>query len=214
MMKKMNFVLGAVFVSGMIVTGSLINHTGIALAAQETQNEEGIRAAAPQTAGAAAEEAAQGEANVSDPDKEIKEQMKAIALEDAGLEEDDTTGIWVKKDRDDGRTVYDVTIYVDEEEYSYEIDPDSGMILESEYEIDADYNRLPDEPGFLTREDAIEIALEKVEGATEKDVRVKYEIDDGRKIYEGEIFFADTEYEFELNAQNGDILEWSEERNN
>ena len=211
-MKKMNLVLGAVLVSGMIFTGIQANQAGTVLAAQETE-DEGIRAAAPQTGGTAAE-AAGDTGSAADPDQEIKDQMKAAALEDAGLEEDDTTGIWIKKDRDDGRIVYDVTIYVDEEEYSYEIDPDTGKILESEYEIDKEYNRVPDDPSFLTREDVIEIVLEKVEGATEKDARVKYEIDDGREIYEGSIFFADTEYEFELNAQNGDILEWSEEKNN
>lgn len=213
-MKKMNLVLGAVLVSGMIFTGIQSNQAGTVLAAQETEDNAEIRAAAPQTGGTAAKEAAEDKGSAADPDQEIKDQMKAAALEDAGLEEDETTGIRIKKDRDDGKTIYDVIIYVDEEEYSYEIDPDTGNILESEYEIDEDYNRVPDDPSFLTREDVIEIVLEKVEGATEKDARVKYEIDDGREIYEGSIFFADIEYEFELNAQNGDILEWSEEKNN
>ena len=30
--------------------------------------------------------------------------------------------------------------------------------------------------------------------------------------YEGEIYYNQTEYEFELNAQTGEVLEWSEER--
>ena len=62
--------------------------------------------------------------------------MKTIALEDAGVKEEEATGIRVKKDRDDGRTVYEVTVYVDAEEYSYEIDADTGDILESDYEVD------------------------------------------------------------------------------
>ena len=44
------------------------------------------------------------------------------------------------------------------------------------------------------------------------DVRVTYEVDDGHEKYEGSIFYDQTEYEFEVNAQNGDIIEWSEEK--
>ena len=147
--------------------------------------------------------------------EEMCEQLAVTAfaaLEDAGVKEGEATGIRVKKERDDGRTVYVVTVYVDAEEYSYEIDADTGDILQSDYEVDKDYDREPDNPDYLTREEVTEIVLEKVEGATEMDVRVTYEVDDGHEKYEGSIFYDQTEYEFEVNAQNGDIIEWSEEK--
>ena len=212
-MKKMNLVLGALLVSGMVFAGGRANEQEIALAAQATETEDtGIRAEAPQESSAQTEGMTGAQTDSADPEKALEEQMKTIALEDAGVKEEEATGIRVKKDRDDGRTVYEVTVYVDAEEYSYEIDADTGNILESDYEVDKDYDREPDNPDYLTREEVTEIVLEKVEGATEMDVRVTYEVDDGHEKYEGSIFYDQTEYEFEVNAQNGDIIEWSEEK--
>ena len=41
---------------------------------------------------------------------------------------------------------------------------------------------------------------------------MKLDHDDGYLKYEGEVYYNGVEYEFELNAQTGDVLEWSEER--
>ena len=35
--------------------------------------------------------------------------------------------------------------------------------------------------------------------------------DDGRQIYEGEIYYNRMEYEFEIDASTGTIIEWSAE---
>ena len=65
---------------------------------------------------------------------------------------------------------------------------------------------------MISQEEAVKIVLDRVQGATENDVRISLDQDDGRQIYEGEIYYNQTEYEFELNAQTGEVLEWSEER--
>ena len=52
-MKKMNLVLGALLVSGMVFAGGRANEQEIALAAQATETEDtGIRAEAPQESSA------------------------------------------------------------------------------------------------------------------------------------------------------------------
>ena len=64
----------------------------------------------------------------------------------------------------------------------------------------------------ISREEAIDIALAKVSGATESDIRIELDYDDGRYTYEGDIIYERVEYDFTIDANSGDVLEWSEER--
>lgn len=64
----------------------------------------------------------------------------------------------------------------------------------------------------ISQNEAIQIALQRVSGATEQDVRIELDRDDGRYKYEGEIIYNNIEYDFEIDANSGTILEWSEER--
>lgn len=64
----------------------------------------------------------------------------------------------------------------------------------------------------ISLDDAMGIALARVEGATEQDIRIELDYDDGRYKYEGEIIHEMTEYDFEIDANTGTILEWSVER--
>lgn len=62
-------------------------------------------------------------------------------------------------------------------------------------------------------EAAAKAAALKDAGIDEKDVlaiSIHKEYDDGRMLYEGEIIYGNTDYDFEIDAQTGDILEWSE----
>ena len=43
-------------------------------------------------------------------------------------------------------------------------------------------------------------------------LRIELDRDDGRYKYEGEIIYNNIEYDFEIDANSGTILEWSEER--
>lgn len=65
---------------------------------------------------------------------------------------------------------------------------------------------------MLTEQEAKQIALKKVPGATEDDIKkFKKDTDDSIVEYEGEIHYNGKEYEFEIHAYNGTILEWDEE---
>ena len=65
---------------------------------------------------------------------------------------------------------------------------------------------------MLTEQEAKQIVLKKIPGATEDAIKkFKKDIDDTVTEYEGEIYYNGTEYEFEIHAYDGTILEWDEE---
>lgn len=64
----------------------------------------------------------------------------------------------------------------------------------------------------VSQEQAVKTALERVPGATETDIRIELDQDDGQYRYEGDIIYNQVEYEFEIDANTGNVLEWSEER--
>ena len=64
----------------------------------------------------------------------------------------------------------------------------------------------------VSEADAKAAALERVPGATEADLHMELDFDDGYYIYEGDIIYNQKEYEFEIDAQTGSFLKWSEER--
>lgn len=144
---------------------------------------------------------------------------KDIALQDAGVQEAEVSGIRVRREMEDGRDIYDVEFYVQNKEYDYEIAAFYGEILSSDFDIDDDFyypggtQAAPTgaQEGVISMEEAANLALAKVPGATSENIRIKLDWDDGRQFYEGDIYYNQKEYEFEMDAATGDFLEWSEE---
>lgn len=135
------------------------------------------------------------------------------ALEAAGISEADASRIQVSRDRDDGREVYDVRFDAGQTEYDYEVLASDGQIISSDVERrDDDRNNGNNADVAVSREKAIDIALAKVAGASDNDIRIELDYDDGRYKYEGDIIYERVEYDFEIDANTGDVLEWSEER--
>ncbi len=65
------------------------------------------------------------------------------------------------------------------------------------------------EASVLPKEDAMQIALNQVPGATTDNIRrFETDYDNGKIVYDGEIHFEQNEYDFEIDAQDGTILEW------
>lgn len=138
-----------------------------------------------------------------------EEEAVEIAREDAGLSEEEMGRTRIELDYDDGILKYEVEFYADGTEYDYEIDASTGKILAKDYEIDDDFrDSYEGEMSVISREEAAQIALEKVPGASEADIRIKLDYDDGRAIYEGDILFENVEYEFEINAETGRLIGW------
>lgn len=123
----------------------------------------------------------------------------------------------IHKDNDDGRNIYEGSIYHDGVEYDFEIDATSGAIIDWSSEMeDDDWNNGGNNTGsnngnLISEKKARNIALGQVSGATENDIRIHQDNDDGRSIYEGTIIYDSMEYEFEIDAASGDIIDWSSE---
>lgn len=184
---------------------------------------------------------------------------KEIALQDAGVSESDISRFQSSKDRDDGKTLYEIQFASDDTEYEYEINAKDGEILnysteslnnngnnnttsngtdaaqaqnntqnntQSNTENDTQNNAQNNTQNSgqnnsgttqnvnvqISEADAKAAALERVPGATEQVLRMELDRDDGKYIYEGDIIYHQKEYEFEIDANTGNFLKWSEER--
>lgn len=136
------------------------------------------------------------------------EQALSIALADAGVSEDDIYSYKTERDRDDGMSVYEVEFETDYCDYSYEIETDGGRIISADYDVDDRYIRsLEDSP--ITEEDAKAIVQSKVPGSSSEDIRIREERDDRETRFEGELFYDDAKYEFEIDERTGVIVDWN-----
>ena len=175
----------------------------------EVQSEEAVSEKA--------ESASSGVASVSEAEPSVDESLiseneaKSIALKDAGITEDQTSGIRVKLERDDGVQQYEVEFYAGDKEYDYEIDAVTGNILNKDMDIEDDFQKSGTSDASISEGEARKIALNEVSGAGENDIRIHQDKDDGRTIYEGTIIYKERKYEFEIDATTGTFLEWSAE---
>ena len=148
-----------------------------------------------------------------------EEDAKKIALEHAGLKEEDISYFKMKLDTDHGVTEYEVEFVSGNTEYDYDIDAVTGAIRSFDFETNNGHSAaspasggnaaLP--AGSISEADAKKIALEKVPGATESNLRIKTDYDDGIMKYEVKIVYNEMKYEFEIDAATGTILEWESE---
>lgn len=140
-----------------------------------------------------------------------------------------------QKDKDDGRTEYDVEIIYDGYEYDFEISAKDGKIFDrSKEKADAEAKDpavnesnsgesktvVVDQSGSsssnssnsgssseISLEEAKSIALSQVSGASNGNItKAEKDYDDGRAEYEIEIEYNGYEYEFEISASSGNIL--------
>lgn len=137
------------------------------------------------------------------------EDAKAKALANAGLTADQVTFVENKLDYENGRQVYELEFYTaDHMEYEYEIDAYSGEVVG--YDHDGEHQSA--NGSAVTADEAKALALAKVPGATDGDIReFEADYDDGRLEYEGKIIYNGVEYEFEIDGSSGQFLKWEKE---
>lgn len=138
---------------------------------------------------------------------------KEIALSDAGVSASDVTFRSVKLDYDDGVQKYDLEFCVTGTGvvYEYEINASTGKILNSEQDTNGYRGGQQTGSSVKSESECQAIALGKVPGATADHIRMRLERDDGLQKYEGTIVYDGMEYEFEIDAYSGAILEWDAE---
>ena len=148
------------------------------------------------------------------------ETAKSIAMKDAGISGESVSYSSAKLDWDDGRQVYDVDFFSVGIEYEYEILASDGTILKKKQ--DAEWGKNSGTPaghvagqtgvsGTLTMEQARQKVAERIPGVDPANVYIKEDYDDGRLQYEGEVYYNQTKYEFELDAATGAFTDWEEE---
>ncbi len=137
------------------------------------------------------------------------EDAKKIALEYAKVKEKDAVFKKTKKDYENGKEVYDIEFYVGRDEYEIEIDINTGEIVKYDFDIESS-NSKNDTQSNLSLEDAKKIALEYAK-VKEKDAvfkKTKKDYEDGKEIYDIEFYVGRNEYEIEIDANTGEIIEY------
>ncbi|CVI69711.1 Peptidase propeptide and YPEB domain protein [Clostridiales bacterium CHKCI001] len=140
-----------------------------------------------------------------------EEEAKAIAFQNAQVIPEEVTAIRVKRDIDDGIPVYDVEFYVQNKEYDYEIQAADGAILSVDYDVEEDFQTSANTAGVISEAEAKQIILNRLPEATEQNIYIRLDTDDGMQEYEGEVVVNNTKYEFEINAQTGEITNWEQD---
>ena len=152
--------------------------------------------------------------------QEVKISLDAaidIAVADAGVARADAKFTEAKLDSDDLVAHYDIEFIAGTNEYDYEIAVADGSILKKEIEP-ADPSKpskpQPDVSGYISIDEAKAIALKKVSLDASKVTFKKAELDanDRTPHYDIEFVSGGYEYEFEIDAKSGKILEFDRER--
>ena len=106
--------------------------------------------------------------------------------------------------------------YHNNQEYDYEIDANTGDILE--YDLDVENYAIPQANNnvntntnvAITNAKAKEIALNHANLSQNQVSRINCHLDydDGIQVYEVSLYVNDTEYSYEIDAQNGNIVSY------
>ena len=140
-----------------------------------------------------------------------------IALADAGIAEADASYLRVHLDRDDGFIYYDVDFASQGMEYDYAIQVSDGAILKAERDWDDDYrpdgnaNQGTQSGSAISYDEAKQLVLNRVPGASDRNLEMELEHDDGILKYEGEVHYNGMEYEFEIHGESGEFIKWHED---
>lgn len=137
------------------------------------------------------------------------QQARDIAIAYAGMKPDAVTIEKEQEDTEDGREIYEITFSYDTYLFAAEIEKNTGNILAFEYDF-TDRQALGGTED-IGMDKASEKALAQVAGATEQELTIRSERDDGRLEYKGKILHDGSVYEFEIDASSGIITEWQEE---
>ena len=160
------------------------------------------------------------------------ERAKAIALGDAGLSAASVTFTEAKQDFDDGVPNYDLDFYTATHEYDYEIDAQTGAIMDKSVEVNEHAVRETKPAAtaaptaaptaaateaarsFIGVDRAKSIALGHagVSASSVSFSKAKLDDDDGRGVYEIEFYVGNTEYDYKIDAYSGGIIVYDIDR--
>lgn len=155
---------------------------------------------------------------------------KNYALSDAALSGEQVTYTKAELDMDDGSLRYDIEFFTSTHEYEYEIDAYTGSVLSKKAESlsntgssngnntsggnnSSGNSGSSSSSGYISADEARSIALSHA-GLSDSEVtfsKTKLERDDGMMIYEIEFYRGFMEYEYEINAVTGQVIDFDSE---
>lgn len=134
------------------------------------------------------------------------EKAKNAALQQAGVDAADATFIRVKKEKEDGVTVYEITFISNANRYEVKIDASTGAVVKYKMKpVEQLPAQLPN--GILTVDEAKAIVLQDTGITDVVFTQIELDRDDGQYRYEIEFVQENKEYEYEIDAKTGTITE-------
>lgn len=140
------------------------------------------------------------------------ETAKQIALRHADIQENEVNHIKIDQEYDDGIMQFEIEFWKDHTEYEYKINMNNGEILEYSQERNrTEFTPISPNQDFLTTENAKKIALDhaNINPGEARFVKISQEFKYGYSSYELKFWHDYIEYKYEIDAANGDILEFS-----
>lgn len=139
-------------------------------------------------------------------------EAKEIALKHVNLSEDDVTFKKVKIDKENGKTIYELEFFDNENEYEIYVDINTKKI--------AKYSKEPlklntnNDSNYISADKAKQLVLEHAQ-LNENSImwhKVELDIDYNIKTYEIEFYYNNLKYEYEVDAIDGSILKYEIDR--
>ena len=145
------------------------------------------------------------------------EEAKKIALDYVGAKEEEAEFTRAHKDYENGREVYDIEFWVDGTEYDMDVDVRTGKITDYSEEIHfTGTGRAAENTsnGMRTEEEAMQKARERAKLTEDqldyvKHIQLDYE--HGREVYEVEFYCGGYEYNIDVDAQTGRIVDFDKD---
>ncbi len=162
---------------------------------------------------------------------------KKKALADAGISKSAVKYTKAHLDYDDGIAIYDVEFYTDTHEYEYEINAKTGKVHEKSIErhnkVYNTQNNTSSKPKVTAKpqtnnnnnnkNNSNRISVDKAKSIAVKHAgysvgkvtfqKAKLDYDDGRAVYEIDFFVGNDEYDYEIDAKTGKILDYDFDKN-
>lgn len=150
------------------------------------------------------------------------EQAKQIVLQHAGVNPNEAGFIQIKQDFDDGITEYEIEFWKGNTEYDYTVNAANGQIISHKQEVKQNFvnstapamQQMPNQQALISSQKATETALNhaKVSANEARRLNCYQEFDDGRSVYKVKFWKEYTEYEYEIDAVTGAIIEFDIEQ--
>ena len=139
-----------------------------------------------------------------------------IALQHSGVDESTVEKLHIHLDRKHGKNEYEIEFVSGYTEYDYDIDAVTGEIISFDKDAEScdapDFSK-PSEDEFIGKEAALNAAYAHA-GINAEDVSdIEVELEKGRGVFKYEIEFkcGNTEYEYDINALDGTVIQFASE---